>query len=69
MGVFSCYYYLFNQNFTGRCDSVAEEGRSPACEEGSKEEVWRVWGKQLLGARVPLSETMGRRLGTEARMA
>ena len=22
MGVFSCYYHLFNQNFTGRHDSV-----------------------------------------------
>jgi len=48
---------------------MAKEGRGAACKEGREEEVQRMWRKQPLGAKVPLSETVGRRLGTEAMMA
>ena len=46
--------------------SAAKEGRGTA---HAGEEVWWMWRKQLLGAKMPLSEAVGGKLGTEARMA
>jgi len=48
---------------------VAKEGRSVACEEGGKEKVQRVRREQPRGAKVPLSEVMGRRMGPEKKVA
>ena len=48
---------------------MAKEGRSAACKEGGKEEVWQMRRKQPPGAKVLLGEAMERRLGIEVRMA
>jgi len=48
---------------------VAKEGRSTACEEGKKEEVWQMWRKQSQGQKVFFCEAVGRQVEAEKRLA